>query len=543
MTPGSRWLRAPATSGPRRRAGEQALEGKAPDRAPDLGPVRMSGRILAIRSYTTLTGTTPQNTGATMSISGHPLRPVVLSGGAGSRLWPLSRTLSPKQFMPLLGERTMLTETLARLDGLPRLGAPIVVCNAAHRFLAAEQLTEAGWPEAPILLEPVGRNTAPALAMAALEATRSGEDPLLLVLPADHVIGDPVAFREAVERAAVHAAEGWLMTFGVVPSRAETGYGYIERGAPLPGSEAFTVQRFVEKPDALRAADYVASGRHLWNSGMFLFRAKGFLNALDTYAPPILAACRLAHRAATRDGCAVLMDRAALEGCPSNSIDYAVMEKTDQAAVLPLDAAWDDVGSWAALHGLGEADADGNVCVGDVIIQRSRGSYVRATSRLVAVTSARDLIVVETPDSVLVADRNQAQAVKGLVDQLNATDRIEAHGAGERRPWGWFESLAQGDGYLVKHIQVSPGASLSLQSHAHRAEQWVVITGRARVTVDDSVRELTAGDAVSIPLGARHRLENPGDAPLVVVEVQLGETLREDDIVRYDDRYGRSPGR
>ena len=467
------------------------------------------------------------------------LVPVILSGGAGTRLWPLSRELYPKQLLRLVAERTMLQETVARTEGLPGLAPPIVVCNENHRFMVAEQLRELGTAPQAIVLEPQGRNTAPAAAIAALLVSGGADaDPVLLVLPADHVITDVPAFQAAVAVGRVAAESGSLVTFGVVPDRAETGYGYIRRGAG-PGP-AFSVAKFVEKPDSATARGYVESGEYYWNSGMFMFRASAYLAELGRYAPAMLAACRAALAAAGRDLDFLRLPAQEFASCPSDSIDYAVMEKTDRAVVVPLAAGWSDVGSWAALADALPRDAEGNVTAGDVLTEDSSGCYLHSTSRLVAAVGLRDHVVVETKDAVLVAPRDRVQDVKELVAELKARGRYETSLHREvYRPWGSYDSIDSGDRFQVKRLIVKPGATLSLQLHHHRAEHWVVVTGTAKVTRGDEVFTLSENESTYIPIGARHRIENPGKIPLHIIEVQSGTYLGEDDIVRFEDRYGR----
>jgi len=467
------------------------------------------------------------------------LVPVILSGGAGTRLWPLSRELYPKQLLRLVGERTMLQETVARTEGLPGLARPIVVCNENHRFMVAEQLRELGTAPQAIVLEPQGRNTAPAAAIAALLVSGGADaDPVLLVLPADHVITDVPAFQAAVAAGRVAAESGSLVTFGVVPDRAETGYGYIRRGAG-PGP-AFTVAKFVEKPDTATARGYVESGEYYWNSGMFMFRASAYLAELGRYAPVMLATCRAALAAAGRDLDFLRLPAQEFASCPSDSIDYAVMEKTDRAVVVPLAAGWSDVGSWAALADALPRDGEGNVTAGDVLTEDSSGCYLHSTSRLVAAVGLRDHVVVETKDAVLVAPRDRVQDVKELVAELKARGRYETSLHREvYRPWGSYDSIDSGDRFQVKRLIVKPGATLSLQLHHHRAEHWVVVTGTAKVTRGDEVFTLSENESTYIPIGARHRIENPGKIPLHIIEVQSGTYLGEDDIVRFEDRYGR----
>jgi mannose-1-phosphate guanylyltransferase / mannose-6-phosphate isomerase len=466
------------------------------------------------------------------------LVPVILSGGAGTRLWPLSRELYPKQLLPLVGEHTMLQDTVLRLAGLDAAPA-VVVCNEAHRFLVAEQLRLINAPAQAIVLEPVGRNTAPAIALAAHAAIRAaGEQALLLVLPADHVIRNVAAFRQAVAVAIVAARAGNLATFGVVPKTPETGYGYIRRGEAL--GEAWRIERFVEKPERARAEEFVASGEYYWNSGMFVFSARRYLDELRRLAPDIAAACELASASAQRDLDFTRVDAAAFAACRSESIDYAVMEKTSSAVVVPLDAGWSDVGSWATLHDACDKDANGNVCKGDVLTEDSFGNYLYAESRMVAAVGLRDHVVVETKDAVLVAPRDRVQDVKTLVAQIKQRGRSEHLLHREVfRPWGSYDSLDHGERFQVKRLVVRPGGVLSLQLHHHRAEHWVVVSGTARITRGEESFLLEENQSTYIPIGVRHRIENPGKIPLHVIEVQSGGYLGEDDIVRFEDQYGR----
>jgi mannose-1-phosphate guanylyltransferase/mannose-6-phosphate isomerase len=468
--------------------------------------------------------------------------PVILCGGSGTRLWPLSRTAYPKQLLGLTGDNSLLQETLLRLEGLaPEPAAPIVVCNEAHRFLVASQLQALGISGARMILEPVGRNTAPAVSVAALEALAEwGEGVLLLVLPADHVITRPAAFVAAVEAALPAARAGQLLTFGVQPTRPETGYGYIEAGSALAGNPGvMAIERFVEKPDAATARKYLAAGNYLWNSGMFLFQAGAWQRELAAHAPDIAAAVQAVPR--TRSGDAIAVDATAFGACRKESIDYAVMEKTTRGAVVPLDAGWDDVGSWAALRDVSPRDDHGNALRGDVVAIDSHGCLLRAESRLVGVVGLDDCIVVETADAVLVAPVARAQEVKRLVEELEARGRPETRlGREVFRPWGSYDSLENGEGFQVKRLTVLPGAVLSLQLHHRRAEHWVVVAGTGRITRDDEVYDLKAGEHTYIPLGAKHRIENAGTAVLHIIEVQVGDYLGEDDIVRFDDRYGRA---
>ena len=468
------------------------------------------------------------------------LLPVILSGGAGTRLWPLSRELYPKQLLALTSSHTMLQETALRLSGLQASG-PLVVCNEAHRFLVAEQLRQLEIGPLAILLEPFGRNTAPAIALAALAAVAGspGDDPVLLVLPADHVIRDVAVFQKAVQAALPAAQQGRLVTFGIVPREPETGYGYIQRGAADGAS--YRIARFVEKPSLERARKFLAAGDHYWNSGMFMFRASRYLEELKRLAPAIEHACRAALEAAKADLDFTRVDAETFEPCPSDSIDYAVMEKTADAVVVPLDAGWSDVGSWSSLHEASAADEHGNVARGDVLVEDSQGSYLYSQSRLVAAVGLKDHVVVETKDAVLVAPKNRVQDVKKLVARLKELGRYE-HSLHREvfRPWGSYDSIASGPRFQVKTLHVKPGASMSLQMHHHRAEHWIVVSGTARITRGDEISLLEENQSTYIPIGTRHRIENPGKIPLHMIEVQSGSYLGEDDIVRYEDRYGRT---
>jgi mannose-1-phosphate guanylyltransferase/mannose-6-phosphate isomerase len=470
------------------------------------------------------------------------LTPVILSGGAGTRLWPLSRELYPKQLLALTGERTMIQQTALRLEGLSAAG-PVVVCNEAHRFLVAEQLRQLGVDPQAIVLEPAGRNTAPAIALAAhaalkAAAPKAATDPLLLVLPADHVIRDVPAFHKAVQAALDAAQQGQLVTFGIVPTSPETGYGYIHRGAA--SGAVYRIARFVEKPSTAVAKEFVASGDYYWNSGMFLFGARRYLEELRRLAPGIASACAAAFAAAKADLDFTRIDQQLFDACPSDSIDYAVMEKTSAAVVVPLAAGWSDVGSWAALHEASEPDAHGNVSRGDVICEDSEGCYLYSESRLVAAVGLKDHVVVETKDAVLVAPRSRVQDVKKLVFRLKERGRYE-HSLHREvfRPWGSYDSIENGPRFQVKRLKVKPGAVLSLQLHHHRAEHWIVVSGTARITRGDEVYLLEENQSTYIPIGVRHRIENPGKIPLHIIEVQSGSYLGEDDIVRFEDHYGR----
>ena len=468
--------------------------------------------------------------------------PVILCGGAGSRLWPMSRQLLPKQFLPLLSDRTMLQETVQRLNGLPGCEPSTVISNNEHRFLVAEQLRDIGVGTRAQILEPVGRNTAPAVAAAAMSLENAGDEAVMLVLPADHLIREIGRFHQAAALAARLALQGKLVTFGIAPDHPATGYGYIERGAPIAGSKgAFAVARFVEKPDAATAQSFVKQRTFSWNSGMFAFTPGRYLEELARYQPALLGACRQAWDKSERDLDFVRLDAESFKACPSDSIDYAVMEKTDAAAVIPVDLGWSDIGSWATLWEVAAKDARGNLLRGDVHVQDADNCYVRAEDRMVSVIGLKDAIVVETDDAVLVADRAAAQKVKDVVGHLDASKRTE-HVSHRRvyRPWGYYESIDAGDRFQVKRIMVKPGAALSLQMHHHRAEHWVVVSGTAKVTRGDEVSLMAENESTYIPIGVKHRLENPGKMPLYLIEVQSGGYLGEDDIVRFEDLYRRS---
>ncbi|MFW3616923.1 mannose-1-phosphate guanylyltransferase/mannose-6-phosphate isomerase [Billgrantia antri] len=466
------------------------------------------------------------------------LCPVIMAGGTGSRLWPLSRQLNPKQFLSLTDDRSMLQATLGRLEGIPH-AEPILICNEEHRFLAAEQMRQLG--RAPdILLEPMGRNTAPAIALAALHALNREEDPMLLVLAADHLIQRVDVFHQAIETALPLAAAGRLVTFGIVPTHAETGYGYIQRGSNLE-PQGFEVAGFVEKPDRQTAEDYVASEAYFWNSGMFLFRANRYLDELQLHAPEILTACHQALQEGQRDLDFIRIGAEAFAACPEDSIDYAVMEKTDSAAMVSLDAGWSDIGSWSALWDVSNKDSDDNVLHGDVLAEATSHTLVHADHRLVATVGVENLVVVETKDAVLVAHKDKVQDVKQVVARLKAAGRSEHLNHREvYRPWGVYDSVDNGMRYQVKRITVKPGAKLSVQMHHHRAEHWVVVSGTAKVTNGDKSYLVAENESTFIPIGQVHALENPGRIPLELIEVQSGSYLGEDDIVRFEDRYGRT---
>lgn len=473
-----------------------------------------------------------------------PLVPVILSGGSGTRLWPMSRQLYPKQFIPLIGDQSLFQKTLQRVAGLSGRESPITVCNEEHRFMAAEQLRQAGEDGAQIMLEPAGRNTAPAIAVAALEVLERYGDGVMLVLPADHLVADRDAFHKAAADGMKAASEGKLVTFGIVPDRPETGYGYIREGdrAEVTGAEGpvFKVAAFVEKPDQTTARNYLDTGGYLWNSGMFMFLASRYLKELSDHAPEIFEACSAAHQRRTRDLDFVRLEKAAFLESPSDSIDYAVMEKTGQAVVIPLDAGWNDVGSWHSLWEAEQHDENSNILIGDVIAEDCEGCYVHASRRLIGVVGVSDLVIVETADAVLVAPRERSQDVRSIVDRLKNEGRGEAQLHRKvYRPWGSYESIDMEERFQAKRISVDPGHSLSLQMHHHRAEHWIVVKGTARVTRDDEVVLLSENESTYIPVGCNHRLENPGKIPLELIEVQSGSYLGEDDIVRFEDNYGR----
>jgi len=468
------------------------------------------------------------------------IHPVILSGGVGSRLWPLSRSLYPKQLLPLAGERTMIQETAARVSGA-HFAKPIIICNQEHRFLIAEQMREANITPGAIVLEPFGRNTAPAAAIAALMLAERDPASLLMLLPADHVVMLQDAFEAAAATAANAARDGALVLFGIEARTPETGFGYIARGEALAGTDhCFRVETFCEKPDLATAESYVASGRHYWNSGMFLFRADAYLRELERLEPAMLAACRAALAESRRDLDFIRLDDTAFARSPSRSIDYAVMEHTTHAAVVPVDLGWSDVGSWLSLWEIGEKDASGNVSRGDVIAHQTKNSYLRSEGPLIAAVGVEDIAIVATVDAILVTTRGASQDVKHIVEELQRQGR-ELHLNHRRvyRPWGSYDSIDSGPGFQVKRIVVNPGAKLSLQKHAKRAEHWIVVTGTATVTCDEKVFPLHANESTFIPLGSKHRLENPGTEPLHLIEVQSGSYLGEDDIVRFEDSYGR----
>jgi len=467
------------------------------------------------------------------------IMPVILSGGAGTRLWPLSRAMYPKQLLPLFGENTMLQDTVLRAESIEGIGPVTCVCNDEHRFLVAEQLRQIDVVGASIILEPFGRNTAPAAAVAALMLADKHPGSLMLIMPADHVILDQQAFTDAIESGRKAAEAGKLVTFGIVPNAPETGYGYIRVPSGSHGP-AFPMAEFVEKPTFEKAVSYLESGDYFWNSGMFLFRPDAYLAELESSAPDILAACRKAVEAAQSDLDFLRLDADAFKTSPSDSIDYAVMEKTSKAMVVPMDAEWSDVGAWSSLWEVHDRDEEGNVTRGDVLVHGVHNSYLHSTSRLVAAVGLENHIVVETADAVLVASKDRVQDVKAIVEKLRSEKREEPliHRR-VYRPWGSYETVDEGERFKVKRITVNPGAALSLQLHHKRAEHWVVVTGKALVTVGEKQVLLEANESIYIPVEERHRLENPGDEPLELIEVQSGGYLGEDDIVRFEDHYGR----
>jgi len=467
--------------------------------------------------------------------------PVILSGGSGTRLWPMSRSLYPKQLLALFGDTSLLQQTVSRIAGKPDFAPPVIVANEEHRFIIAEQLREIGVEPAALLLEPVGRNTAPAAAVAALRIAESDPGGLVLVMPSDHAIADPKAFHKAIGRAAQAANTGRLVTFGITPDRAETGYGYIAGGMPIEGCEgAFAIARFIEKPQAAEAERYIAAGDYFWNSGIFLFPAALYLSELERLRPDMLAACKTALKQAKADADFIRLDKAAFTECPGDSIDYAVMEHTSQAAIVPVGMGWSDLGSWDALWEMSAKDERGNALAGNVVAEDTSNCYLRSENGLIAAIGVEDLVVVATDDAVMVAPRNRTQEVKTLVGRLLKEGHDQADALPTvHRPWGTYRSIHNGDRVQVKHITVKPGAKLSLQMHHHRAEHWVVVQGTAKIVRGNEELVLTEDQSTYIPLGTAHRLENPGKIPLHVIEVQSGSYLGEDDIVRFEDHYGR----
>ena len=465
--------------------------------------------------------------------------PVILSGGSGTRLWPLSRKQYPKQYLPLVGDNTMLQETILRLNGLDDLSDPIIVCNADHRFLVAEQCQQINITNPTILLEPIGRNTAPAIAAASLQSLKTSDDAVLLVLSADHVIQDINAFHATINIANEQAQDGKLATFGIVPTDANTGYGYI-KSSKTNNDGAYKVEEFVEKPDLQTAESYLNHGGYLWNSGMFMFKASILIDGLTTHSPDIVKAVNNSVDSAVRDFDFIRLDGQAFESSPSDSIDCALMEKSDNVVVVPLDAQWNDIGSWSALYDIGTKDSNGNVIKGDVIIQDTTNTYINANHHMVAVIGVDNLIVIDTPDATFIATQDKAQEIKSIVEFLQANGRDE--GSVHRkvyRPWGWYDCIEKGLHFQVKRLHVNPGAKLSLQMHHKRAEHWVVVSGIATAINGEDVLTLTEGESTYIPLGVTHALENRTNEPLGIIEVQSGTYLGEDDIVRFEDIYGR----
>ncbi|HAS8479218.1 TPA: mannose-1-phosphate guanylyltransferase/mannose-6-phosphate isomerase [Vibrio vulnificus] len=464
------------------------------------------------------------------------LIPVIMAGGSGSRLWPLSRSLYPKQFISLASDKSMLQETIARLSSLEHQ-APLLICNQEHRFIVAEQLRQQRIQHGGIILEPVGRNTAPAIALAALHALKSNDDPLLLVLAADHVIQNQTAFTQAVENAVKPAKQGMLVTYGIVPTAPETGYGYIKQGEAVSDT-AYRVAQFVEKPSLTTAEQYLASGEYYWNSGMFLFKASRFLEELKIYRPDILQACEAAMHGSRHDLDFIRLEEDAFIQCPDDSVDYAVMEKTKDALVVPMNAGWSDVGSFSALWEVSPKDSQGNVLMGDVIAEQTQNSYIYAQNKLVSTVGVDNLVIIETKDAVLVANKDKVQDVKNVVNQLKVLQRRECEQHREvYRPWGSHDEIAEGERFHVKHLCVKPGEKTALQMHHHRAEHWVVVQGTAEVTNGDESYLVSENESTYIPLGSPHRISNPGKVDLHLIEVRSGSYLDENDIVRLEE-YG-----
>lgn len=466
------------------------------------------------------------------------IQPIILSGGNGSRLWPLSRTKHPKQFLSLVGEKTMLQETVLRLDGL-ECTRPTIICNEGHRFIVVEQLDEIDRLGGDIILEPQGRNTAPAIALAALNALSKDKDPYLLILAADHVIKDNSAFHQSVSRAIECAAEGKLVTFGIVPDKPETGYGYIKSGEQYFGTHCYEVKKFVEKPDLKTAKEYIDTGEYYWNSGMFLFKASVYLEELEKFCPEILSACKNAIELSNKESDFTRIDNNAFLSCPEDSIDYAVMERTEHAAMVPLDADWNDVGSWSSIWDISEKDASGCYIRGDVEAIDSTNCLIDARDKMVATIGVNNLVIVETSDAIVVADKSRVQDIKNIVNHLNSKQRSESKEHRTiYRPWGHIELLQSGERYKSKQVTIKPNKQLSLQKHYHRAEHWIIVSGTALVTCDGKEQIVTENQSTYIPVGAEHKIENPGNIPLVMIEVQTGSYIGQDDIERLEDLYG-----
>ncbi|WP_145516194.1 mannose-1-phosphate guanylyltransferase/mannose-6-phosphate isomerase [Yersinia aleksiciae] len=469
------------------------------------------------------------------------LLPVIMAGGTGSRLWPMSRELYPKQFLRLHGVNSMLQETVNRLEGIS-VREPVVICNEEHRFLVAEQLRQINKLSHNIILEPVGRNTAPAIALAALNAISQGDDPIMLVLAADHIINNCDAFHQAIARAIPFAKKDCLVTFGIVPTGPETGYGYIQRGDATVSdiSEAFKVKRFVEKPNLDTAEQYINSGEYYWNSGMFMFRAKRYIQELEKFRPDILDACKAAIKDSDSDKDFITIDKDRFSACPDESIDYAVMEQTSNAVVVPLDAGWSDVGSWSALWDVSKKDNSGNAVTGDIFLHDTQNCYINTDEKLVAAVGVDNLVIVSTKDAVLVVDKSKVQDVKKIVEHLKQTKRSEYRRHRETyRPWGRCDIVVNEQRFNVNRITVKPGGAFSMQMHHHRAEHWIVLSGTAKVTIGDKTFLITENQSTFIPIGSLHMLENPGKIPLELIEVQSGSYLGDDDIIRIKDHYGR----
>jgi len=469
------------------------------------------------------------------------LMPVIVAGGVGSRLWPLSRQYFPKQFLSVASTNTMLQDTLHRIGNIDHVD-PMLVCREEHRFIVAEQLRLSGRSSGGIILEPFGRNTAPAIALAALHSLKSGNDSVLLVLAADHVITNIPKFERALSQGVAPAEKGKLVTFGVLPSKPETGYGYIKKSSLRPslGDNVYSICQFVEKPDIETAINYVESGEYLWNSGMFMFKASRYLEELVKFRPDMYKACEQAMLGSETDEDFIRPEKGAFENCPEDSIDYAVMEKTEDAVVVPVDCGWSDVGSWSSLWDVTDKDAEGNVLNGEVMTHETTNSYIKSDGKLIATVGLDSVVVVESDDAILVADKSKVQDVKKIFARLKAKGRSEAFLHRKvYRPWGYFDSIDNGERFQVKRIYVDPGAQLSLQMHHHRAEHWVVVKGTAQVTRGDETFIVTENQSTYIPIGTKHRLLNPGSIPLEMIEVQSGSYLGEDDIVRFDDIYGR----